>query len=128
MVTLDYKKRFTAVEALQFFEDMYSLLTQEQLQASPPNCSINIDYCIFNRWRDLPPELVQRWTSYREPPMPMVDQSAALHMRLSSDSSCHRLCSTNVESTYGPCVALRFDHYQISSKAWISYALPSGII
>ncbi|PBK96500.1 hypothetical protein ARMGADRAFT_899371, partial [Armillaria gallica] len=70
MVTRDYKRRFTAAEALKFFEDMYPLLTEEQLRAYPPIYLDSIDFRTFNRWKDLPPELAKQWASYREPPLP----------------------------------------------------------
>ncbi|KAK0445394.1 kinase-like domain-containing protein [Armillaria borealis] len=70
MVTHDYKRRFTASEALKFFEDMYPLLPEEQLQAFPPMLPHPEDHETFDRWKDLPPDLTKRWASYREPPLP----------------------------------------------------------
>ncbi|SJL04409.1 uncharacterized protein ARMOST_07775 [Armillaria ostoyae] len=70
MVTHDYKRRFTASEALKFFEDMYPLLPEEQLQAFPPMLSHPEDHETFDRWKGLPPDLTRRWASYREPPLP----------------------------------------------------------
>ncbi|PBK77789.1 hypothetical protein ARMSODRAFT_1077465 [Armillaria solidipes] len=70
MVTHDYKRRFTASEALKFFEDMYPLLPEEQLQAFPPMLPHPEDHETFDKWKDLPPDLTKRWASYREPPLP----------------------------------------------------------
>ncbi|PBK96504.1 hypothetical protein ARMGADRAFT_988369 [Armillaria gallica] len=64
MVSHDYKRQFTASEALKFFEDIYPLLTES-------NCRPSRRYHeTFDRWKDLSPDLTKQWASYREPPLP----------------------------------------------------------
>ncbi|KAK0445395.1 hypothetical protein EV421DRAFT_315577 [Armillaria borealis] len=71
MVHQDTKKRFTAREALQFFDDMYSQLSEAELEFAPPQgWNLSHLYETFDRWQDLPLDFVQRWACYRKPPIP----------------------------------------------------------
>ncbi|KAK0240467.1 kinase-like domain-containing protein [Armillaria nabsnona] len=128
MVTRDYKRRFTAVEALKFFEDMRSLLTEEQLQAFPPICPNSIDYDTFNRWKDLPSDFVKRWASYREPPL---SRSTKVLRYLCEFPRFHRVIVRvrRIWSQFtGICVAFFFNGYQIPSRTWFPSAGPFGFI
>ena len=73
MVTWNIKERFTASEALGFFEDMYSQLTLEQLESCPPPEKADADgWAVHDRWKDLPKDFVQRWSSFRTPKPPFM--------------------------------------------------------
>ncbi|PPR07282.1 LOW QUALITY PROTEIN: hypothetical protein CVT26_012442 [Gymnopilus dilepis] len=62
MTTRHLESRFTAQEALQFFEQMYYQLCESEL-----NRSIGGEYAKEDA--SLPPELTQKWAAYREPPI-----------------------------------------------------------
>ncbi|SJL04410.1 uncharacterized protein ARMOST_07776 [Armillaria ostoyae] len=67
MVHQDAKKRFTAREALQFFDDMYPQLSEAELELAPPQgWNLSHLYETFDRWQDLPLDFVQRyrWVHY----------------------------------------------------------------
>jgi hypothetical protein len=68
LITSNLSERFTASEALQFFENMYSSVTDEQLAAEAPSW-LGIDWRsgVYDRWADLPVDFVEKWSSYRAP-------------------------------------------------------------
>ncbi|KAK0490300.1 kinase-like domain-containing protein, partial [Armillaria novae-zelandiae] len=60
MVTRTVSNRFTASEALTFLED---LLPSVRLDTPVPSDSLTGDYEQYDRWKDLLPEFIQRWSS-----------------------------------------------------------------
>jgi hypothetical protein len=64
MITFDIRKRFTAVQALQFLEGIYASLTPTELAARyPPLLRVPVE--LYDRWQHLSPEFVQQWSVYR---------------------------------------------------------------
>ncbi|PBK65557.1 hypothetical protein ARMSODRAFT_851426, partial [Armillaria solidipes] len=63
MVTRTISNRFTASEALQFFEDLLP-------DTLVPSDALTEHYEQCDRWKDLLAEFIQRWSAYREPPVP----------------------------------------------------------
>ena len=76
MVTWNIEERFTASEALRFFEDMYPQLTLEQLESRPPEVYGTMAFVegwnVRDRWKDLPEDFVRRWSSFRTPKPPLM--------------------------------------------------------
>ncbi|KAF9562453.1 hypothetical protein CPC08DRAFT_687690 [Agrocybe pediades] len=74
MTTRDLAKRFTASEALDFFENMTSQLTEHELRLILPPISPFLEaiYYEYDRWANLPKEFVEKWAHYREPPIPLT--------------------------------------------------------
>ncbi|KAF8968979.1 kinase-like domain-containing protein [Flammula alnicola] len=74
MTTRDLRRRFTAAEALQFFEDMRSQLTDVQLETFeyPPHYEDFKYYDEYDRWQHVPPDFAAKWAAYREPPLPFT--------------------------------------------------------
>ncbi|KAF9474164.1 hypothetical protein BDN70DRAFT_816162 [Pholiota conissans] len=72
MTTWEIDKRFTAAEALQFFELMRSELTEEQLSIKEYESEQFVPYELYDRWRGLPEDFTQKWALYRQPPVPLV--------------------------------------------------------
>ncbi|PPQ86316.1 hypothetical protein CVT25_005617 [Psilocybe cyanescens] len=70
MTTWDLDRRFTASEALQFFEERKSELTEEQLQADLYEAQIRFRYDNYDRWEGLPLDFVEKWKAYRTAPLP----------------------------------------------------------
>ena len=73
MITRNISRRFTAAQALHFFEDLYSQTTQEQLNFNPgsPCPDMAFDDIRVDRWRNLQDDFVQTWSHLRDPPVPM---------------------------------------------------------
>ncbi|KAF8875326.1 hypothetical protein CPB84DRAFT_1796562 [Gymnopilus junonius] len=74
MTTRDLERRFTALEALQFFEDMLSRMTETQL-ATPfwdDNFEVYLPFDKYDRWVNLPPDFTKTWAIYKEPPLPLI--------------------------------------------------------
>ena len=67
MTTHDLKRRFTAEEALEFFQNEYSELTEEQLGC---RTYYDIDRSSFDCWDRIPPHLAVKWACHRTPPVP----------------------------------------------------------
>ncbi|KAG6835654.1 hypothetical protein H0H93_016095 [Arthromyces matolae] len=71
MLTRDVPRRFTAQQSLDFFDTVvYPGTSQEQLDLGveePPREPID-------RWTGLDPEFLERWSSYRERPLPLTTQ------------------------------------------------------
>jgi len=78
MVTWNIKERFTASEALGFFEDMYPQLTLQQLESRPPpdfdetRGYTNCRWTVYDRWKGLPEDFVRQWSSFRIPKPPFM--------------------------------------------------------
>ena len=67
MTTHDLKRRFTAEEALEFFQNEYSELTEEQLGC---RTYYDIDRSSFDCWDCIPLHLAVKWACHRTPPVP----------------------------------------------------------
>ncbi|PPQ82539.1 hypothetical protein CVT25_007148 [Psilocybe cyanescens] len=71
MTTWDLERRFTASEALQFFEERLSEISEDDL-----SFKFFFDTCIdqryneYNRWENVPPEFAERWKAYKVSPIP----------------------------------------------------------
>ena len=68
MTTHDLTRRFTADEALDFFQNEYSTLREEQLNrpVTPDRGGSSFDY-----WDHMPPYLAEKWAHHRTPPVPL---------------------------------------------------------
>jgi hypothetical protein len=76
MIFRDVANRFTAAEALQFFEEMYSGLTEDQLEFKEFTHPLGYTfYDNYERWRDLPEDFRQKWTAYRQPPLSLTTRA-----------------------------------------------------
>ncbi|KAF8174273.1 kinase-like domain-containing protein [Pholiota molesta] len=76
MTFRDVANRFTATEALQFFEEMYSGLTEDQLEFKEFTNPLGYTfYDNYDRWRDLPEDFRQKWTVYRQPPLSLTTRA-----------------------------------------------------
>ncbi|KAF9560144.1 hypothetical protein CPC08DRAFT_494012 [Agrocybe pediades] len=72
LTTHKLQQRFTASEALAFFEDFYYNLSDKQLQKVLPwldGTELCHPYDDSDRWATVPSELAQKWAKYREPPL-----------------------------------------------------------
>ncbi|KAF8905849.1 hypothetical protein CPB84DRAFT_1771331 [Gymnopilus junonius] len=74
MTTRDLERRFTSMEALHFFEDMFSEMTETQLGTPfwEDDVEVYIPYDKYDRWGSLPPGFAKKWAMYREPPIPLM--------------------------------------------------------
>ncbi len=68
MVTWDVRARFTAEQALQFFEQHVSGLDENMLYAIPRNS----EYQEYDYWSELSPDFVRKWAHLRIPPEPIT--------------------------------------------------------
>ncbi|KAF9018094.1 kinase-like protein [Hymenopellis radicata] len=68
METWDVRARFTAEEALQFFEKHVPHFDENLLHAVPRK----YDYEEYDRWSELPPEFVHKWAHLRIPLEPIT--------------------------------------------------------
>ncbi|KAF9474163.1 hypothetical protein BDN70DRAFT_899185 [Pholiota conissans] len=62
----DIENRFTAAEALQFFEEMRSKLTEDQLNAKECQSTTELDYVTYDRWQGLPEDFKLKWASFSD--------------------------------------------------------------
>ncbi|KAF8905858.1 hypothetical protein CPB84DRAFT_1771358 [Gymnopilus junonius] len=68
MTIRDLERRFTAVEALQLFKEMFSQLKETQL-ATPfweDDLEVCVPYNKYDRWRNLPLHFTKTWAIYTE--------------------------------------------------------------
>ncbi|KAF8880445.1 kinase-like domain-containing protein [Gymnopilus junonius] len=74
MTTRDLERRFTAYEALRFFEEMFSQMSETQLKTPywVKESEVYLPFDEYDRWKDLPSDFVNKWSSYREPPIPLL--------------------------------------------------------
>lgn len=73
MTTRDIPRRFTAQEALKFFQVCMDELPAETLLQRPEEKDLelwNYSFDECDRWKLLAPEAQARWAAYREPPVP----------------------------------------------------------
>ncbi|KAH0585953.1 hypothetical protein H2248_007239 [Termitomyces sp. 'cryptogamus'] len=72
MTTRYIQRRFKASEALQFFEEEVLPNTPEPILSSRlPPVRATGSYDTFDRWAGLDPKFVDKWTAFREPPVPL---------------------------------------------------------
>jgi hypothetical protein len=73
MTTRDIPERFSAAEALAFFEDILSKTPANTLYRP---YQVDHDggqaYDVYDRWKNLPADFVKKWEHYREPPIPLT--------------------------------------------------------
>ena len=71
MLTHDLKRRFTADEALEFFQNEYSELIEQQLNrlTYPHPCEEGTGFWLLGS--HTPPHLAEKWACHRTPPMPL---------------------------------------------------------
>ena len=69
MLTHDLKRRFTADEALEFFQNEYSKLTEQQLNCLTYSHPFQ-DGSYIDCWNRIPPHLAEKWACHRLPPVP----------------------------------------------------------
>ncbi|KAF9000479.1 hypothetical protein BDQ17DRAFT_1245556 [Cyathus striatus] len=86
MITRNIGDRFTAPEALQFFEKMRSQLTEAQLSAPFSDVEDSQIYETRDHWKGLPDDFVKQWAHYKAPPLPLFAKIlrylVTLHPRL----------------------------------------------
>ncbi|KAG6811982.1 hypothetical protein H0H92_005016 [Tricholoma furcatifolium] len=73
MTTRDISKRFTASEALLFFEEHVDRLTSSQEALTCPATPLQTyltPFNVYDRWNGLDSTFVLKWSAYREPPIP----------------------------------------------------------
>ncbi|KNZ79935.1 hypothetical protein J132_08412 [Termitomyces sp. J132] len=72
MTTRYIERRFKASEALQFFEEEVLSNTAEHVLSSslPPRTATGA-FDTFDRWAGLDPNFVDKWSAFREPPVPL---------------------------------------------------------
>ncbi|KDR82386.1 hypothetical protein GALMADRAFT_87668 [Galerina marginata CBS 339.88] len=72
MTTRDLDRRFKASEALRFFEDMTSQLSQSELEVQTPQRERGeqLSYDLYDRWSHVPVDFARKWEIYKEPPLP----------------------------------------------------------
>ncbi|KAF9000487.1 hypothetical protein BDQ17DRAFT_1427171 [Cyathus striatus] len=71
MITRNIRDRFTAPEALQFFEQMQSQLTEAQLSTPFSDNEDSLTYETRDHWKGLPDDFVKQWAHYKAPPLPL---------------------------------------------------------
>lgn len=73
MTTIDIENRFTAAEALHFFEEMLPTVAEDQLNLEEyRDPEGHVRYDLYNRWQDLPENFQQKWSAYRQLPTPVA--------------------------------------------------------
>ncbi|KAF8911930.1 hypothetical protein CPB85DRAFT_1303102 [Mucidula mucida] len=74
MIHWNVESRLTAAQALQFFDDLYPQLDQEQLQSYPPKYDLRTSrpYEEHDRWARLPEDFVKQWSHMRMPKVPIT--------------------------------------------------------
>ncbi|KIM35890.1 hypothetical protein M413DRAFT_449518 [Hebeloma cylindrosporum] len=73
MTTRDIERRPSAAQALEFFEQLRSELTDDQLDMEDVYAGAEFElYDEFDRWKDIPDDFATKWASYREPPVPRL--------------------------------------------------------
>ncbi|KAH9477423.1 hypothetical protein JR316_0009636 [Psilocybe cubensis] len=71
MITWDLRRRFTASEALQFFEQSLSEMSQKELETPHPTMlRPDATYLNYDRWAGLPLDLKEKWKMHKTPPIP----------------------------------------------------------
>ncbi|KAH0585955.1 hypothetical protein H2248_007241 [Termitomyces sp. 'cryptogamus'] len=72
MTTRYIERRFKASEALQFYEEEVLPRTPKNILSSwLPQRTATGSYDTFDRWAGLDPKFVDKWTAFREPPVPL---------------------------------------------------------
>jgi hypothetical protein len=69
MTTRNIPLRFSASEALQFFENFVPGIPDEVKDLGFQRGS-KVLYDQWDRWEGLPPDFIEKWKEYREPPIP----------------------------------------------------------
>ncbi|PPQ88578.1 hypothetical protein CVT25_009958 [Psilocybe cyanescens] len=119
MTTWELDRRFTASEALHFFEDRLSEVTDEQLQLGiyEERDKTQILYDKYDRWEGLSPDFLDKWAAYRTPPLPW-------HMRC-----MRRLYEAEISPPYAvirPIVAMPLHNSTKPPHIKINFSLDQG--
>jgi hypothetical protein len=69
MVTRNIPSRFSAAEALQFFETILPEIPEDVMNLKYPAKSVVSGY-EWDRWEGLPADFIKQWEAFREPPVP----------------------------------------------------------
>ncbi|PPQ80618.1 hypothetical protein CVT25_001647, partial [Psilocybe cyanescens] len=96
MTHWDLDRRFTAYEALQFFEEhILSKLSEAVLYTDFTLIQFNFcEYRECNRWKGFPPDFVERWKAYRVAPYPW--RRRLLRSLCERDYFCHFVPKTRL--------------------------------
>ncbi|XP_006463402.1 hypothetical protein AGABI2DRAFT_208157 [Agaricus bisporus var. bisporus H97] len=73
MTTRNIPKRFSAAEALEFFEGFLPKIPTTDLHvryARDPEARESY-YDVYDRWKDLPQDFIKEWKGYKEPRIPL---------------------------------------------------------
>lgn len=70
MTTWNLDHRFTASEALRFFEEALPEVAEDQLKVHVHENYKLKPYDEYDRWEGLPPDFVQKWNTHKTPPLP----------------------------------------------------------
>jgi hypothetical protein len=99
MVTRDTKARFSAAQALEFFDEMVLGLDATQLAVVPLPWPLNgvTRYDYQDRWAGLSEDFVKRWGHLREPPLPMKIKLLRIICQYRWSSSVIRLARRAVD-------------------------------
>ncbi|PPQ78844.1 hypothetical protein CVT25_010630 [Psilocybe cyanescens] len=115
MTTWDLERRFTASEALHFFEERLSEITKDQLQLQVDKDTDPQYYDEYDRWTGLSPDFVEKWKAYRTPPLPW-------HMRF-----LRRICQVPYISHIVPRTRLFFYRLSLLCRRLLAKIFPSKI-
>jgi hypothetical protein len=73
MIARDVNRRFTAAQALSFFEEHVTTVPQKVLTRDPtPGEISSLAWDEYDHWAGLPPMAVAHWQHLREPPLPRL--------------------------------------------------------
>jgi hypothetical protein len=91
MVTRNIARRFTAAQALRFFEDLYVRIGDEQLNLNlnpqwPAAQDVVFDDIRADRWKNLPDDFVRTWCHLQEHKLPLRTR---ILRRICKNDSCY---------------------------------------
>ncbi|KAF5317565.1 hypothetical protein D9619_013218 [Psilocybe cf. subviscida] len=70
MITRNIGKRFTALQALEFLNNIIASAAETQLsiqEDEDPSARKTGNYEVHDRWKGLPKDFQEKWDAYREP-------------------------------------------------------------
>ncbi|PPQ77873.1 hypothetical protein CVT26_005198 [Gymnopilus dilepis] len=111
MTARDLRRRFSAPRALEFFEEMVSQMSRQELETDIRGVEPqgHVPYDEYNRWKDIPISLVRQWTIYREPPLPWT---TIILRRICQRPICYRMVACLRQcGTVAMNLVCKFVHY-----------------
>ena len=111
MTARDLRRRFSAPQALEFFEEMVSQMSRQELETDIRGVEPqgHVPYDEYNRWKDIPISLVRQWTIYREPPLPWT---TIILRRICQRPICYRMVACLRQcGTVAMNLVCKFVHY-----------------